>query len=322
MHNPHDQLVKNLARDSLSRVSTAEIEVEVLAAAQKIDVYTVPDPARSADRAEMGLLGELTADPTMLEPYHKTPGLRLVRHCLRKQLTWHHELERRARVAKRAATGALPEGEQADEETTSAGAAVRAGVPFPALVILSPGRPETALESLEFRRVQPGVYRNAPGFAMSVVVLAELPRTRATLMLRLWGAGQVLRDALADLDALPAGAWEKSVATPLLLNYNLVTIKDEPANEENDVNQEIQAWYENYQRNEQRQRAAARDEGLREGRHEGERKLLLRQLRARFGELPAAVTTRVDAAEEADLERWGERVLAADTLAAVFGDPG
>ncbi len=156
---------------------------------------------------------------------------------------------------------------------------------------------------------------------MSVVVLAELPRTRATLMLRLWGKGPVLHDALADLEALPAGAWEKSVATPLLLNYNLVTIKDEPATQENDVNQEIQAWYENYQRNEQRQRAAARDEGLREGRHEGERKLLLRLLRARFGELPAAATTRVEAAEEADLERWGERVLAADTLAAVFADP-
>ena len=136
-------------------------------------------------------------------------------------------------------------------------------------------------------------------------------------MLRLWGKGPVLHDALADLEALPAGAWEKSVATPLLLNYNLVTIKDEPATQENDVNQEIQAWYENYQRNEQRQRAAARDEGLREG----ERKLLLRLLRARFGELPAAVLARVEAAEGADLERWGERVLAADSLDAVFGDP-
>ena len=107
----------------------------------------------------------------------------------------------------------------------------------------------------------------------------------------------------------------KNLARATLRRVGFVT--SGPPTQENDVNKEIQAWYENYQRNEQRQRAAARDEGLREG----ERKLLLRLLRARFGELPATVTARVEAAEEADLERWGERVLAADSLAAVFGDP-
>src|SRR5512140_610176 len=48
---------------------------------------------------------------------------------------------------------------------------------------------------------------------------------------------------------------------------------------------------------------------------EGERSLLLRQLRARFGELPATVVARVESADAAVLERWGERVLSAKTLA-------
>lgn len=308
--NQSDQLAKNLTRDSLSRASVAETEVEVLAAAQKIDIYSVPDPARAAERDEMGLLGELSARPSIFEPYRNTPALRIVRQCLRKQLTWYHELERRARAAGRG-EGIRPTRE--DEESE---------VLFPSLVILSPGRPETALEALGFRAdaASPGVYRNPPGFEMRVVVLAELPRTRATLMLRLLGAGRVFRDALSDLNGLPAGAWERGVATPLLIHFRLVT-SDGSAQEEEDMNAEIQAWWEEYQRNEQKLRDTARSEGHEEGHKEGERKLLLRQLRARFGELPAHAVARVEAAPEADLERWGERILHAGTLAEVLADP-
>jgi len=68
-------------------------------------------------------------------------------------------------------------------------------------------------------------------------------------------------------------------------------------------------------------RDEGRDEGRREGRREGERTLLLRLLRARFGELPAPVVTRVESAETSLLERWGERVLTAQTLAEVLDEP-
>jgi hypothetical protein len=54
---------------------------------------------------------------------------------------------------------------------------------------------------------------------------------------------------------------------------------------------------------------------------EGERALLLRQLRARFGELPATAVARVEAADIAAVERWGERVLSAKTLADVLDEP-
>src|SRR5262249_17976273 len=46
---------------------------------------------------------------------------------------------------------------------------------------------------------------------------------------------------------------------------------------------------------------------------EGERTMLLRQLRSRFGELPPHALTRVESAERAALERWGDRVLTAAT---------
>ena len=81
-------------------------------------------------------------------------------------------------------------------------------------------------------------------------------------------------------------------------------------NQENDVSAEIQAWFEDYQ---QKLRNEARNEGV--------RSVLLRQLCARFGELPAATVARIETAERADLERWSERVLGARTVAEVLDDP-
>ncbi|MDC0677797.1 DUF4351 domain-containing protein [Sorangium atrum] len=49
--------------------------------------------------------------------------------------------------------------------------------------------------------------------------------------------------------------------------------------------------------------------------------MLLRQLRARFGELPEAAIARVEGAEIAALEQWAERVLSAKTLAEVLDEP-
>ena len=73
---------------------------------------------------------------------------------------------------------------------------------------------------------------------------------------------------------------------------------------------EIQAWFEDYQ---QKLRNEARSEGG--------RSVLLRLLRARFGELPAVTVAHIETADLADLERWSERVLGAQTLAEVLDDP-
>jgi hypothetical protein len=318
MLNRSDQFAKNILRDALSRVSTSETEVEVLAATQKIDVYSIPDPARQAERDQMGLLGELSAEPSLFEPFRNTPSLGRVRRCLCKQLTWHHELERRAG----AAAGSISQ--DMDPE-----AAPEQDVRFPALVVIGPGRPETVLEVYACKLLRPGVYDAVAGLEMRIVVVAELLRTRETLLLRLLGSGRLLREALSDLAALPDDAWEKSIATPLLVHFRLGS-NEQATNEEEDVSAEIRAWFEDYQqklRNEAIREGRnegireGRSEGIREGRKEGECSLLLRQLRARFGELPAAAIARIEAADMVDLERWGERVLGAQTLPEVLDDP-
>lgn len=64
-----------------------------------------------------------------------------------------------------------------------------------------------------------------------------------------------------------------------------------------------------------------RDEGLKEGLERGERAVLLRLLRSRFGELPAAAVAKVEGAETGLLERWADRVLVGTTLAEVLDEP-
>lgn len=63
-------------------------------------------------------------------------------------------------------------------------------------------------------------------------------------------------------------------------------------------------------------------EGMAEGRVEGETKLLRRQLERRFGVLPEWVLGKLSSATEQDLEAWGEAVLVAPTLDAVFSEKG
>ena len=84
MHNGPDQFGKNVLRDALSCASNAQTEVEVLAATQKIDVYSDPDPTRAAERERMGLLGVLSAEPSLFELFHNTPTLRELRKRTRR----------------------------------------------------------------------------------------------------------------------------------------------------------------------------------------------------------------------------------------------
>ena len=118
---------------------------------------------------------------------------------------------------------------------------------FPALWILCGGRPNTVIESsaLAVREGgSAGLYPGVPGLRLNLVVLAELPRTRDTLLLRLMGAGRTLHAAIAEVMALPASAWEKSVAEPWLIRLQFEIPPDASARtvEEEQLFVEIQKW--------------------------------------------------------------------------------
>lgn len=90
----------------------------------------------------------------------------------------------------------------------------------------------------------------------------------------------------------------------------------------------IQEWAEEAKREGRRQgklegrlegRLEGKLEGKLEGLQEGEARLLLQLLKNRFGDLPQWVQDRVQQADVSQLERWGEQVLDARTLADLFG---
>jgi hypothetical protein len=61
-----------------------------------------------------------------------------------------------------------------------------------------------------------------------------------------------------------------------------------------------------------------RNEGRKQGLSEGVRKTLLRQLRARFGEVPDSTVARIQTADDPQLDLWADRVLIAATLDEVL----
>ena len=74
------------------------------------------------------------------------------------------------------------------------------------------------------------------------------------------------------------------------------------------------------QRGQQEGEARGRVEGRVEGRFEGRVEFLARLLTKRFGPLSSEIHARLTQATTEQLERWGERLLDAESLDGVFDD--
>jgi hypothetical protein len=73
------------------------------------------------------------------------------------------------------------------------------------------------------------------------------------------------------------------------------------------MNERATLWYEQW-----------RQEGIEEGRRQGEAELLLRLLRRKFGSVPRKIQTRLRDAQPEQLLDWGERLLTANSLEEIF----
>ena len=203
-----DQFGKEMVRKALAARGPVETDAEVPADTRRIDLWFVPDPARAAVSNHLGLLGRITAGPSALEFFHCTPGGDELAACVIKHGQFRHYLGLRK---------ALP--------------------PVSIQWVISSGRPETGIEGLWLRRLRgwpSGIYEGPPLLWMRLVVVSELPVVRETLLLRLLGAGQVLKQAIAELKVLSAAAPERTLALPILLRLRLEVPSDPDKQMSND----------------------------------------------------------------------------------------
>jgi hypothetical protein len=297
MRTPYDRFAKDTWTAFIECAAPVETEVEVAADTQRIDLtFGEADPTKLSELERFGLLARIVKEgPGQVEFFHSAPGVDEALFCIQKQT------ERRRRR----------------KETESA----------PHLWIVTAGRPTTALNELGFVHDAAwprGVYRLAPGFLVTLIVVSELPQTPDTLPLRIVGAGAVLSAAMAEVDALPTEAPERDVLLPAMLRL-LSERGLQPTAEDREFYMNAQAIVQQWKQGiieegREKWRGEGRGEGLRDGVREGVRDTLTRLLRLRFGvgALDVAASNRIASANVEELRRWTERILTAERVDDVF----
>ena len=60
--------------------------------------------------------------------------------------------------------------------------------------------------------------------------------------------------------------------------------------------------------------------GMQKGRQQGAREVLIRQLELKFTRIPTDIRQQIDTADEETILRWSERIISAESIAAIFGN--
>ena len=232
----HDLLCKHLLREALDPLGTVELEKPVAPLdEQRIDVYCelraeLPPPEAVPHLGLVRRMAEVERR-FLIEPFSSTPSIESVDDTLRKKFHLHHALKKAARSTP---------------------------IPKPVLWVLSPGRPEEVLggyAGVSLPDWPSGFYRCVRELATWVVVLAELPKTADTILLRLLGPATMQLEALRELDAQPLTAAQRQPWIDVLADVRyLLDGAQDPTPEEQTIMTELRQRWE-------REKAELRAEG-------------------------------------------------------------
>ena len=294
MRTRYDHLDKKMIREALEGRYSVVTDAEVPAETRHIDVWATPLEEGASPPDYLGLLARITRGAVTVEFFHNTPSGDELAACLRKHGAFRRFLSRR-----------------------------KTPPPLPIQWVISSGRPDAGIEGLAFRPMTGwprGIYEGPPLQYTRLVVVSEPPVSRDTLLVRMFGAGAVLRQAIAELQALPAEAPERTLVLPILVGLRL-TVPSDPAEQTSDDQEFLMDTQEIVELWRQEAVQEGVQQGLEQGVQRGERKPLLRMLRRRFGaEVDGEIERRVATASAEQIEVWAERVLSAATLAELLAD--
>jgi len=221
-----------------------------------VDAAFTPSKRGAAKLRERGLLGRLARERCAWECFHDAPSVDDLRDVARKHLSWHHLLTLRARRRDRNAKVALP-----------------------LLYAVCAARPTGALAELAATAAPAlgaGFYAVSQALVgLCVIVVAELPKTRETLPLRLMGRGAVLDAALDEVAVLPRGRWEHRIRSAVV-QFRKRLQANERSGEMGRLAEEIKAY-------EKKLKEQGAREGMREGMREGRVEALVSVIELRLG---------------------------------------
>jgi post-segregation antitoxin (ccd killing protein) len=316
VHNPYDQLAKQIGKGALDPSGRTVVQREIARDAQHADLFHEPDPTKTEERARLGLLGRLVETVCLLEIFSHPLAAPELRACLAKHFAHWEERARKTR-----ATNSKRREKQLPPEP----------LVDPFLWILAA---EVSAPMLRKLKLEPapsfpaGVYLFGDDLLrVGLVVVSELPRDRDTLLVRIMAAGPRLGQALEDLAALPKEAHEHALADQILLNLrHALGAKPSPTPEDQELLMTMYTTFAELKdaaRNEGRTegRAEGRTEGRTEGHTEAAARHLLTVLRVRSIAVPEAVRERIQAEKDLQrLERWLEKAAVAATIAEVIDE--
>jgi hypothetical protein len=270
--SPFDRFGKQMVRTAFEDMCAVETDAEVVVDPRRIDLWFTPVAACASlpHRLDLGLLGRITDRAGTIEFFHNTPTGKALASCMVKHGDFRHSL-----------LGRKPP------------------PPPPTQWVISSGRPEKGIMGLAFRpttRWPQGVYSGPRLMWTRLVVVNELPVERDTLLLRLLGAGAVLKHAIAELQALPPDALERRLALPILISLRLAVPTD-PALQSSDDKEFLMHTYDLAE--------AWRREAVQEGREEGRASSVIDIYEARFDAMPTDLRAIVEAThDEETLRSW------------------
>ena len=140
-----------------------------------------------------------------------------------------------------------------------------------------------------------GIYLSPETFRTGLVVIHQLPVTPETLWLRLMGRGNVQKQAINELEALPST--NPIRATLLELLYNLqqnLELSTEKDQEDQELIMRLKPLYQ-----ENKEKAVK----------EGEANLIIRQLKRKISEISPQIESQVPELSIEQLENLGEALL-------------